>query len=429
MKLLLIISAIFAVIWNVNTQSCSPPSGGTGNCVIIQNCAPLLQLVNKPNRTPADFDTLRKSACGFEGSLPKVCCPAQTNTCTTPNGEQGKCINLYSCPHVASLLRPPVSKENMQFVQKSTCQGPDQYNVCCGSGQPVQKGNCETRLSASPPDPRTECCGVDSGSSNKITGGTATSIDQYPWLSLIEYVKDNRIKLLCGGALISGRYVLTAAHCVAGAVLELGTPKNVRLGEYDTTNNGQDCVPVEGGTGATDCADPVLIVPIERTIPHQQYSPQTRRNDIGLIRLAQPAPFTDFIRPICLPTSDQTTSPPNNFKLYAAGWGAINATHSKSNIKLHVDLPFVRQDQCQEAYSQSRRKAALWQGQLCAGGEKDKDSCKGDSGGPLMYENGRTWEIIGVVSFGPTPCGIEDSPGVYTKTYEYLNWIRSNISP
>ncbi|RVE51742.1 hypothetical protein evm_003545 [Chilo suppressalis] len=421
-------SAIFAVICKASGQSCSPPSGGSGNCVVVQNCKPLLQLVNKPNRSPADFDVLKKSACGFEGSSPKVCCPAQTSSCFTPSGEEGNCVGLYSCPHVAAMLQPPVSKEDMQFVRRSACEGPEKYSVCCGSGnpqQPVQKGNCAARVSASLPDPRTDCCGIDAGSTNKIIGGTATTIDQYPWLALIEYEKDQQVRLLCGGALISGKYVLTAAHCLVGGVLELGTPSNVRLGEYDTKNSGQDCVAVEGG--ATDCADPVVILPIERTITHQQYSPESRHNDIGLIRLAQLAPYTDFIRPICLPTSDLTNSPPPIFKLYAAGYGAINATHSKSTVKLHVDLPYVNQNECQVAYNQSRRKAALWQGQICAGGEKDKDSCRGDSGGPLMYENGRTWESIGIISFGPTPCGIEDTPGVYTKTYEYISWIRSNI--
>lgn len=71
----------------------------------------------------------------------------------------------------------------------------------------------------------------------------------------------------------------------------------------------------------------------------------------------------------------------------------------------------------------------LWEGQLCAGGVKGKDSCKGDSGGPLMYENDKTFEVVGVVSFGPSPCGRENIPGVYTKVFAYKDWIRSQVTP
>lgn len=48
--------------------------------------------------------------------------------------------------------------------------------------------------------------------------------------------------------------------------------------------------------------------------------------------------------------------------------------------------------------------------QLCAGGEEGKDSCNGDSGGPLMGEdllngfNPYTY-LAGIVSFGPRACG------------------------
>lgn len=69
---------------------------------------------------------------------------------------------------------------------------------------------------------------------------------------------------------------------------------------------------------------------------------------------------------------------------------------------------------------------------MCAGGEKDKDSCKGDSGGPLMWENStgkKFFEFVGIVSFGPWPCGSEKVPGVYTKVYEYNSWIRQTITP
>lgn len=69
---------------------------------------------------------------------------------------------------------------------------------------------------------------------------------------------------------------------------------------------------------------------------------------------------------------------------------------------------------------------------MCAGGQGGKDSCKGDSGGPLMWENQRGkkfYELVGVVSFGPFPCGEENEPGVYTKVHEYIPWIRQNVKP
>lgn len=54
-----------------------------------------------------------------------------------------------------------------------------------------------------------------------IPGGEEASIDQFPWLVLIEYTKLGDIKTSCGGSLISGRYVLTAAHCLVGPILKL----------------------------------------------------------------------------------------------------------------------------------------------------------------------------------------------------------------
>lgn len=55
--------------------------------------------------------------------------------------------------------------------------GPDQYSVCCGpppdrknDATVVPSGNCNALMTAYPPDPRTECCGVDSRVGNKIVG-------------------------------------------------------------------------------------------------------------------------------------------------------------------------------------------------------------------------------------------------------------------
>nr|XP_026492018.1 phenoloxidase-activating enzyme-like isoform X3 [Vanessa tameamea] len=433
----IVLAIVVLYVCRVQGQSqCVSPTGVKGQCISIFECPALLALLNKRDKEKEDVKLLKDSHCGFiKQHIPKVCCEIIVDTtdrrCFTPDANIGTCISLYSCPPLKNLLRPPISKEDLAFVQNSKCEGPDKYSVCCGPEINIitsPQKNCMP--SAAPPDPRTECCGLDSSTGNKIFGGNETAIDQYPWLTILEYrgIKDNKIKLLCGGALISSKYVLTAGHCVAGQVLRVGTPVNVRLGEYDTASYDKDCVEVEGG--GQDCNEPVMIIPIEKVIPHKDYNPESalKRHDIALLRLTDAAPYTDFIRPICLPISDimQTTSP---HMLFVAGWGAISDMKSFSNVKLHVELPYKPLKECQRSYEVPGRKVKLWNGQICAGGVEGKDSCKGDSGGPLMFDTGRIYQVVGIVSFGPTPCGIESVPGVYTKVYEYLPWIRRQMKP
>lgn len=68
--------------------------------------------------------------------------------------------------------------------------------------------------------------------------------------------------------------------------------------------------------------------------------------------------------------------------------------------------------------------------QMCAGGIKGVDSCKGDSGSSLMFydtrEDSENIIAIGVVSFG-LGCGVENVPGVYTRVSSYIQWIIDNI--
>lgn len=61
-----------------------------------------------------------------------------------------------------------------------------------------------------------------------------------------------------------------------------------------------------------------------------------------------------------------------------------------------------------------------------------KDSCSGDSGGPLMVEDeiNDVYRIVqyGIVSYGPLQCG-SLFPGVYTNVSSYVKWILDNIKP
>ncbi|XP_063374531.1 phenoloxidase-activating enzyme-like [Cydia amplana] len=286
-------------------------------------------------------------------------------------------------------------------------------------------GNAEDcKISAAPPNPGSGCCGNAVGVDKSIPGFYA-QLSQYPWMGIIEHQKENKTKLLCGAVLISARYMLSAAQCFGDRAQRLGTPNNVRLGEYITTNDGPDCVEV---SGFQECNDGALKIPIEKVITHPDFHKEENfQNDIALIRLAQLAPITDFIKPICLPTSDMTVEAPQQ-RMWIAGWGAVNDTSSVSDRLHHFDLPYVALDSCQAAFNISKvRQIKLGQGQLCAGGEEGKDACKGDSGGPLMYTRDHTTEVVGIVSFGGIPCGKLGIPGVYTNVFAYDAWIRANI--
>lgn len=96
-----------------------------------------------------------------------------------------------------------------------------------------------------------------------------------------------------------------------------------------------------------------------------------------------------------------------------------------------MELPVVKLDDCQKVYK-SQQNVVLTNKQLCAGGKDQKDSCGGDSGGPLQaaaFINGDTRYVQqGVVSFGPKFCGLDGFPGVYTKVAYYMDWILDNLN-
>lgn len=427
--ILLVFTAYFHFV-NANTP-CTLPQGGPGSCKALHECPYWKNIVDKPRKTNSDVQLLTMLSaidCGEDRKDErgtKVCCPP---ACSTPEGNTGACIKLMSCPSIAKRLRPNPTEEAIQYIQNRICLSPEDQSVCC----PVKKRltslsslECAERFTVFPPDPKSGCCGRDSFIGNKIVGGVDTKIEEHPWLALLEYEKPNGIELSCGGFLISSRYVITAAHCVFVNLEKNITtpPTKVRLGEYNILNAGIDCTTVEGD-GKT-CTDGHISIEIESIYPYYEYKLSGKYHDIALIRLKHSAPYTDFIRPICLPSIDVTSNSTANLTLWAAGWGAVSETNLFSQIKQQVNLHYLTKEKCAEA------KTPVSRGQLCAGGVIGMDTCKGDSGGPLMYENEsdkyKFFEAIGVVSYGPIPCGQINKPAVYTNILSYMPWIRNTI--
>lgn len=100
-----------------------------------------------------------------------------------------------------------------------------------------------------------------------------------------------------------------------------------------------------------------------------------------------------------------------------------------SPVKRKADLTVTEKQFCIDSYKKYKAEI-MADTQICALGENGKDSCKGDSGGPLMRSISTTdeiWYVAGIVSFGPAYCGTENVPGVYTDVFHYIRWILESL--
>uniref|UniRef100_A0A182YGK7 Uncharacterized protein n=1 Tax=Anopheles stephensi TaxID=30069 RepID=A0A182YGK7_ANOST len=310
--------------------------------------------------------------------------------CTLPDNRPGQCILLRNCNSLLTLIKKkPLLDEDRTYLQRTQCGWSTAERhplVCCADSDLVAPVRVGAGLLPTPGQ-----CGIQT--SDRIFGGVNTRIDEFPWIALLKYAK------------------LPKCDSVNG-----------------TPRPHQDC---EGLGEDVDCSPPPIDVPIESKIPHPEYVPTSTEqyNDIALLRLSSTVPYSDFIKPICLPTQAELKARDYvGFRMQVAGWGRT-ATARYSNVKQKVAVDGVSLDSCNQVYQ--REQVLLRQSQLCAGGEAGKDSCQGDSGGPLtgIHTAGgvQYWYLIGLVSFGPTPCGQAGWPGVYTKVDQYVDWVTATI--
>jgi len=102
--------------------------------------------------------------------------------------------------------------------------------------------------------------------------------------------------------------------------------------------------------------------------------------------------------------------------VYAVAW--------ESSVLRQVTVPIVSQSDCKQYYDAYRLDAGK-DGDFCAGyADGGKDSCGGDSGGPLMCMQGDVWYQHGIVSWGERECDLPDHPAVYTDVSYFLQWIQ-----
>uniref|UniRef100_A0A674KA92 Peptidase S1 domain-containing protein n=1 Tax=Terrapene triunguis TaxID=2587831 RepID=A0A674KA92_9SAUR len=258
-------------------------------------------------------------------------------------------------------------------------------------------------------------CG-QSVASSRIVGGQNAQNGAWPWQASIQYKGFH----ICGGSLITGEWVVSAAHCF-NRNLPL-TGYSVSLGKYQLN--------IQNANTFTSAVSQVII--------HGDYNPSSYASDIALAHLSRPLLYTAYILPVCLP--DRNDSIANGTLCWVTGWGDVQMSGKTPGgpalpaprTLQEVQVSLMDAEMCNDLYSKpitgSPGSRPIKDDMVCAGYTRGgKDSCQGDSGGPLVCSQADSWFLIGIVSWGEG-CGLPYRPGVYTRVSAYSDWIQQGGS-
>ncbi|XP_042247684.1 transmembrane protease serine 6 [Thunnus maccoyii] len=345
-----------------------------------------------------------------------LCVPACDGIKDCPSGLDERncvCVAQYQCPEDSQCVdyykvcddHPdcPEATDEMNCSDGVHCTD---MTYVCADGTCLKKPNPECDFISDCPDASDEkqCdCGLRQFSS-RIVGGTNATEGEWPWQASLQ-VRGTHI---CGGALISNQWVVSAAHCFYDDRLYSPSVWTVYLGKLLLSRSS----PTEE------------VARVQRIHLHQYYDDESHDYDLALLKLDRPASMllAGHARPACLPPPTHQLEP--GLLCWVTGWGALREGGSASNVLQKVDVRLVSEEACVRTYGH-----LVTPRMLCAGYRSgEKDACQGDSGGPLVCQepSGR-WFLAGVVSWGKG-CGRPDYYGVYTRITRLNDWIKQVIS-
>ncbi|MFF8393489.1 S1 family peptidase [Streptomyces sp. NPDC016172] len=244
-----------------------------------------------------------------------------------------------------------------------------------------------------------------------VIGGFPVEASQSPWmvaLSSRDRFGGMRAGQFCGGVVVGGTTVLTAAHCLDEDVLG-GPPEGVR-----------DLKVIAGRTDLLSGRDGQEIA-VRRTWVNPAYDGVSNAGDFAVLTLAEPLQGASIITMAA--DGDPAYAAGGTATVY--GWGDVSGAGEYPDSLRAAHVRVLPDALCEEAYPGGADGTYDARSMLCAGeAEGGRDACQGDSGGPLVAQG----RLIGLVSWG-IGCGRAGSPGVYMRVSDImrtLGWSRAS---
>ncbi|XP_040170219.1 trypsin-4-like [Anopheles arabiensis] len=225
----------------------------------------------------------------------------------------------------------------------------------------------------------------------RIVGGHVVDIELHPYQVSVRELNEH----ICGGSIITNRWVLTAGHCVDDTIAAY---MNVRVGS---------AFYAKGGT----------IHPVDSVTTHPDHVPYSWLADFALLHLKHAIVFSTIAQPIAL--AFRLDNALSDRECVVTGWGrTLNEEESFDKLRA-VQIPLVSRVLCNATY-----EGKIDQTMICAGDFVDggKGSCAYDSGGPLVCGDMQ----VGIVSWGKG-CAMPGYPDVYSSVLYARAWINSIV--
>lgn len=243
-----------------------------------------------------------------------------------------------------------------------------------------------------------------------------------PWPAQVsvQWVVDATTRGICGGTLVSARWVLTAGHCAQ--LPAIGTGAVQPAGDYTIR------------LGSTN-RDSGVQAKVDRVDRHEWFSDPSNGNpsggpptfDLALLHLTSAA-AQEPLRLIGTGAAENALWAPGTIAT-VLGWGGIDQRDppTQSPTLREGEVPIVSDATCagpEPGWGSDFNPASM----VCAGGTS-VDTCAGDSGGPLIVPRLEAFTLAGITSWGNEPCGVPRVPGVYTRLGDpAINaWVKSRV--